>query len=402
MKQFLPVVWWLTATLVIAFVLVGLGYLFADALLLGVLFLPGMLTARYFVPQLSFENRRQGILDTVYLALAILGIEYLSLMLGHAVVLGAGEGGMPGLLLNPPFILLVLTALIAPEIALEKHLERRCPYARSISFVSDRRKITLDPAEISYVESNDSEVWIHTAGGLAYRTKTRISQWETQLDSRFLRHPPLVHRQHGAHRPLLPGTRGDRRNDHRDFAQIPGGRAPTAHRAGRKRLISAHSRRHAADRRESVAQIVCHLAGRTPHRGVDPLLGLGRQTGAPGRMQFVPVGPFQFPARSFRKIVGVQRLAQRPHDPSRHARLLFDLTRSALLDALPALQMPFGQVPAAVAVDHQPLAAVVHHHAARRLDRRELRSKGRESPVGIVRNDGHGVVRFEKIQYLGP
>ena len=57
------------------------------------LFLPGMLTARYFVPQLSFENRRQGILDTVYLALAILGIEYLSLMLGHAVVLGAGEGG---------------------------------------------------------------------------------------------------------------------------------------------------------------------------------------------------------------------------------------------------------------------------------------------------------------------
>ena len=54
MKQFLPVVWWLTATLVIAFVLVGLGYLFADALLLGVLFLPGMLTARYFVPQLSF------------------------------------------------------------------------------------------------------------------------------------------------------------------------------------------------------------------------------------------------------------------------------------------------------------------------------------------------------------
>lgn len=59
MKQFLPVVWWLTATLVIAFVLVGLGYLFADALLLGVLFLPGMLTARYFVPQLSFENRRQ-------------------------------------------------------------------------------------------------------------------------------------------------------------------------------------------------------------------------------------------------------------------------------------------------------------------------------------------------------
>ena len=187
MKHFLPVAWWLAATVVIALVLVSLGYPFTDALLLGAMFLPGMLAARYFVPQLSFRNPRQGIFDAVYLALGILCIEYLALMLAGRYILGAGVGQMPGLLLNPPFILLVLTALIAPEIALEKHLERRCPYARSISFVSDRRKITLDPAEISYVESNDSEVWIHTAGGLAYRTKTRISQWETQLDSRFLR-----------------------------------------------------------------------------------------------------------------------------------------------------------------------------------------------------------------------
>lgn len=187
MKHFLPIAWWLSATLVIAFLLAGLGYQFADALLLGVLFLPGMLAARYFVPQLSFEKRRQGILNAVYLALAILSIEYLSLMLGSALVLDTGEGGMPGLLLNPPFILLTLTAFITPEIALEKNLERRRPFDPSISFVSDRRKITLDPAEILYVESNDSEVWIHTASGGTYRTKTRISQWESQLDSRFVR-----------------------------------------------------------------------------------------------------------------------------------------------------------------------------------------------------------------------
>ena len=158
MKQFLPIAWWL-----------------------------GMLAARYFVPQLSFEKRGQGILNAVYLALAILGIEYLSLILGHALVLGAGEGEMPGLLLNPPFILLILTAFIAPEMVLENYLERYQPSAPSISFVSDRRKITLDPAEILYIESNDDEVWIHTATGDACRTKTRISQWEAQLDSRFLR-----------------------------------------------------------------------------------------------------------------------------------------------------------------------------------------------------------------------
>ena len=97
-----------------------------------------------------------------------------------------------GLLLNPVFLLLIPGAFVAPEIMLENYLTARCPYDKTISFVSERRKITLDPAEILYVESNDSEVWLHTASGEAYRTKTRISQWESQLDRRFLR----IHRSY--------------------------------------------------------------------------------------------------------------------------------------------------------------------------------------------------------------
>ena len=54
------------------------------------------------------------------------------------------------------------------------------------------RKVALDPGEIRYVESNDSEVRIHTVSGEIYRTKTRISQWEAQLDGRFLR----IHRSY--------------------------------------------------------------------------------------------------------------------------------------------------------------------------------------------------------------
>lgn len=163
MKHFLPIAWWLAATVVIALVLVSLGYPFTDALLLGAMFLPGMLAARYFVPQLSFRNPRQGIFDAVYLALGILCIEYLALMLAGRYILGAGVGQMPGLLLNPVFLLLIPGAFVAPEIMLENYLTARCPYDKTISFVSERRKITLDPAEILYVESNDSEVWLHTA-----------------------------------------------------------------------------------------------------------------------------------------------------------------------------------------------------------------------------------------------
>ena len=89
-------------------------------------------------------------------------------------------------------LLLVLSACILPEILIERRLEARRPYDRMLRFVSDRRPVTLDPAELLYVESNDSEVWLHTRTGEAYRTKTRISQWEALLDRRFLR----IHRSY--------------------------------------------------------------------------------------------------------------------------------------------------------------------------------------------------------------
>ena len=56
----------------------------------------------------------------------------------------------------------------------------------------DRRRVRLETERISYLESNDSEVWIHTSTGESLRTKTKISQWEQQLDDRFLR----IHRSY--------------------------------------------------------------------------------------------------------------------------------------------------------------------------------------------------------------
>ena len=56
----------------------------------------------------------------------------------------------------------------------------------------ERRRARLETERISYLESNDSEVWIHTSTGESLRTKTKISQWEQQLDDRFLR----IHRSY--------------------------------------------------------------------------------------------------------------------------------------------------------------------------------------------------------------
>lgn len=190
MRDAFPILWWLAAAVVIALLFVSMGYAVSQAVLLAVLFLPGMLCARYFYPQLTFANRAKSLLNAVYLTLAILCTEYLAIALGHRATLPENE--IPGLLLNPLFILLILSACVLPELLIERRLETRRPYGRTLRFVSDRRPVTLDPGEILYLESNDDEVWIHTADGSAYRTKRRISQWEALLDRRFLR----VHRSY--------------------------------------------------------------------------------------------------------------------------------------------------------------------------------------------------------------
>lgn len=56
-----------------------------------------------------------------------------------------------------------------------------------ITFISDRHGVSLLKSDILYVESRDSEVWIHTKDGRRFRNKTPISQWENLLGEGFIR-----------------------------------------------------------------------------------------------------------------------------------------------------------------------------------------------------------------------
>ena len=91
-----------------------------------------------------------------------------------------------------PFILLLLAACALPMHWIELRCNTQPARDRYVEFISDRRRVRLETERISYLESNDSEVWIHTSTGESLRTKTKISQWEQQLDDRFLR----IHRSY--------------------------------------------------------------------------------------------------------------------------------------------------------------------------------------------------------------
>jgi hypothetical protein len=196
LKLIFPFVWYSAAIVIITCTLMCIDYSVGEASAIAVIFLPGILIARYATPQLSFADRWQGCCNTIFLWAGILAIEYFLIMLANYYILNpvtmVHHYQLPSLITNPLFILFVVTAFSITGLLIEQEIERREPYDSSVSFTSERRTIKLDPADILYIESNDTEVFVCTADGDSFRTRTRISQWENILDKRFLR----IHRSY--------------------------------------------------------------------------------------------------------------------------------------------------------------------------------------------------------------
>ena len=211
MKRLFPLFSALAAVPFVALLLVSLGYTLGEASLLAVMFLPGLFAFRHFLPQIRFAERRRGALQLFYLTGAVLTFEYVALMLTNFYLrynasVWRYDITMPDLLQNPLFIwymnpdydkkakwtLYDLQALLQQSGWIELRCNTQPARDRYVEFISDRRRVRLETERISYLESNDSEVWIHTSTGESLRTKTKISQWEQQLDDRFLR----IHRSY--------------------------------------------------------------------------------------------------------------------------------------------------------------------------------------------------------------
>jgi hypothetical protein len=195
LKLIFPFVWYSAAIVIITCTLMCIDYSVGEASAIAVIFLPGILIARYATPQLSFADRWQGCCNTIFLWAGILAIEYFLIMLANYYILNPitmVHYQLPSLITNPLFILFVVAAFSITGLLIEQEIERREPYDSSVSFTSERRTIKLDPADILYIESNDTEVFVCTVDGDSFRTRTRISQWENILDKRFLR----IHRSY--------------------------------------------------------------------------------------------------------------------------------------------------------------------------------------------------------------
>ena len=200
MKRLFTPLYWSAAVPLVALVLWSAMGSLPRAFFLSVMLLPGVLLFKYFVGGISFKNRREGILHTIYLVAMVMLIEYLGVFFVYLNVEYPYTEAPPPIVMNPLFLGLLAGALLSIEWLLKNRLGKNPePPRRSfITFTSNRRRTTLEIDTILYIESRDDEVTVATRDGLRHPTRMKISQWEAVLDDRFVRVPRsfIVGRRH--------------------------------------------------------------------------------------------------------------------------------------------------------------------------------------------------------------
>lgn len=214
MKKLLTLAYWIIAIFLLSSVIKSLGYKLGEAVFISTTFLPGALAVKYFFRQVSFSDRGQGLKDASFITAGILLGEILLFILAHSIIkaqhndVGAFYhlSDLPEVLLNPIFIAIIIAVLAVGNYYFSQWVDKLFPTGPgTVSFMSDRKAVTLEMAEILYVESNDSVTTVVATGERRFRNKTPITQWEAILGSPFIR----IHRSYLVNRSAISETGSD-------------------------------------------------------------------------------------------------------------------------------------------------------------------------------------------------
>ena len=193
-KGIIIVAYWLAAIFLTAVLLTSLDYDLWAAALMSLSFLPAAMVLSFFLPKVELtRDRKKRVFDTVCIILGVMMMTFLLIYIWQFVFITFfspeeyAKWKLPAILGNPVFVAAILAILAYGNFLLVKWLDGKYPENRPITFTSDYKKVSLPKEDILFVESRDSEVWIHARGGQSYRNKTSITQWENLLGTDFIR-----------------------------------------------------------------------------------------------------------------------------------------------------------------------------------------------------------------------
>ncbi len=186
--------YWMIAVLTISIILTSLGLSFIYALMYGLAFVPAAMIAKIIFPNRPIGNISIDLKSIVFVSLMLLALCFaLVFSVSWTIYLMDGtfqvqDLGTPPVLTNPAFLVVMVLVLLAGDYFTELYLDKHFPVKdQLIDFISNRKHFQMKQSDILYIESNDTEVWIHASNGEKYRNKTPIGQWESLLGKGFAR-----------------------------------------------------------------------------------------------------------------------------------------------------------------------------------------------------------------------
>ena len=210
MKKMLVLLYWVVAILLMATVLANLGYSFAEAVFMSTMFLPGTLAAKYFFSKIDYTDKKKGIINLIFVILGIMVVELLLCVLTHLCISTVREVGqnmdLPKALSNPVFIAIMITIFAVGDFYYGKLMDKLLPTAeKPVSFMSERKEVSLFRNEILFVESNDYITTIVATEQRKFKNSTPISHWETILGDPFIR----IHRSYLVNKNFIDNIESD-------------------------------------------------------------------------------------------------------------------------------------------------------------------------------------------------
>lgn len=214
MKQALKIIYWIVAIILLAIIFTSLGYRLAESVFIGTLFLPGAIIIRFFFNRTSLKGNKQNIINALFVIIRVVLLEIFLFFVANLIMAEIRNLGkffynwpqLPEILINPIFILAILLMLYMGKWFFDKWLDDKFPSGpQDITFLSDRKKVSLKTGEIMYVESNDSVTIVYATNDRTFRNKTPISQWESILEDDFIR----IHRSYVVNKSYITSVEAD-------------------------------------------------------------------------------------------------------------------------------------------------------------------------------------------------
>ena len=116
------IAYWAAALIIVAMILLSLDYSFAEALFMSSLFLPGVVTAKFFLAQVREDGSSKSVMNAVYIFGAIAVMEFLLVVCDHRFLEYIEEQnplylsiGVADILVNPIFVAVIIFLILAGE-----------------------------------------------------------------------------------------------------------------------------------------------------------------------------------------------------------------------------------------------------------------------------------------------